>query len=489
VRIALITSSTARELVESYVRTKAGVPALEITVIDIPVHAISMLSTETIARIIGKNVSLAERLKGNDVILVPGSVRGDTSVISQILGKPVYKASKSLALLPQVLKHLASKGSLDTVKAAENVMTMSPPPVDYVEAFKVNGVSIPLRGPPMVLSAEIAYWADDEMFRRTLSRYAGEGAQIIVVGSSFESSPESLAEKVSIAVELGYPVLAEAPGRDHAREALNSGASGLIISSDSADGILELLPSDRVLVVGDRSVERLEKVVGKAVEVGVSRIILDPVVGIPLVDLSSTVERYRLASKLGFPTLFSSANVTEEIEADSHSLHALLVVLALELGASVYHVVEDSYKTIHSVSEAREALNLAVEAYTRRESMRGYHSRLLIVKQGSRPEGALIEPGERVDYIEPRWDRRGYVRIEVNHERGVIVAAYIGYDGSRVVVEGRHGPSIARALIRRVGLEAEHAAYIGYELAKAEMALKLGKTYIQDEELLVTPWG
>jgi dihydropteroate synthase len=38
-------------------------------------------------------------------------------------------------------------------------------------------------------------------------------------------------------------------------------------------------------------------------------------------------------------------------------------------------------------------------------------------------------------------------------------------------------------------LEAEHAAYIGYELAKAEMALKLGKTYIQDEELLVTPWG
>lgn len=488
-RVALITSRTAKELVESYVRAKAGIPALEIAVVDIPVHAISMLSTETIARIISRATGLIERFKESDVVLVPGSVRGDTSVISKVLGKPVYKASKSLALLPQVLRHLASEGSLDTVEAAEKIMKASPPPVDYVEAFKINGVSIPLRGPPMVISAEIAYWLSDEMFRKTLSRYVGEGAQIIVVGSSFESSPRSLAERVSAVVELGYPVLAEAPGRDHAREALNSGASGLITSSDSVDTLLDLIPSDKALVVGDRSVERLEKAVERALEAGLSKFILDPVVGIPLVDFSSTVERYKLASKLGFPMLFSSANVTEEVEADSHSLHSLLAVLALELGASIYHVVEDSYKTIHSVSEAREALNLAMEAYNRRESMRGYYSRLLIVKQGNRPERALIGPGERVDYIEPRWDRRGYVRIEVDHERGVVVAAYIGYDGSRVVVEGRHGPSIARALTRKIGLDAEHAAYVGYELAKAEMALKLGKTYIQDEELIVTPWG
>jgi dihydropteroate synthase len=48
---------------------------------------------------------------------------------------------------------------------------------------------------------------------------------------------------------------------------------------------------------------------------------------------------------------------------------------------------------------------------------------------------------------------------------------------------------VARALVRKVGLDAEHAAYLGYEVSKAEIALKLGKTYIQDEDLLVTPWG
>ncbi len=487
--VALITSKTARELVESYVKTITGIPALEITIVDLPVHAISMLSTDTIARMISARRDIIVKLSESDVILVPGSVKGDTNVISRILGKPVYKASKALALLPQVLKYLASGGSLDTVEIAENIMTLKPPSMDYIEAFKVNGVSIPLRGPPIILSAEIVHWLQDDMFKKTMSRYVSEGAQIIVIGSSFESSSENLADKVSTSIELGYPVLAEAPTRDHAKKALDSGASGLIVSAESVENILGLLPSDRVLVVGDRSIERLEEVISKAREVGVWKIIVDPIVGIPLIDFSSTIERYKLASKLGLPMLFSSANVTEEIEADSHSLHALLAVMALELGASIYHVVEDSYKTIHSVSEAREALRLAIEAYTRKETMRGYHSRLLIVKQGSRPEKAMIGVGEKVDYIEPRWDRRGYVRVEVDHERGVVIAAYIGRDGSKVVVEGTHGPSIARALIRKTGLDAEHAAYLGYEIAKAEVALKLGKTYIQDEDIIVTPWG
>ncbi len=488
-KIALITSRTARELVENYIKSMTSLHAFEIIVVDIPVHSISMLSTETIAKVLGRSRDVLERLGESDLILVPGSVRGDTSVISKIVGKPVYKASKSLALLPQVLKHIASGKSLDTVEAAENLIPLEPPPVNYTEAFKVNSVSIPLRGPPLVISAEVVHWLHGDMFRRTLSRYVSEGAQIIVVGSSFESSPEVLAEKVSVAVELGHPVLAEAPSPDHARKALDSGASGLMVSTDLVDSIIDLLPSDRVLVVGDRSVERLREAVLRAREVGVWRIIIDPVVGVPLVDFSQTVDRYRRASELGLPMLFSSANVTEEVEADSHGLHALLSIIALELGASVYHVVEDSYKTVHSVSEAREAIRLAVEAYARRESMRGYYSRLLVVKQASRPEGSTIGPGERVGYIEPRWDRRGYVRVEVDHERGVIVAAYIGYDGSKIVVEGTHGPSIARALIRKAGLDAEHAAYLGYEVAKAEIALKLGKTFIQDEDLLVTPWG
>ena len=488
-RVALLTSRTARDMVEGYVKSHIAIPGVEVSVIDIPVHAISMLSANTIAKIVARSRDVMEKLREADLVLVPGSVSGDTRVIADVIGKPVYKASKALTLLPQVLKHVASGGSLDTLVNAENIVSLPPPPIDYVEAFKLNGVSIPLRGPPLVISAEATYKLALEDFKKVIARYTREGAQLLVVGSSFDTSPEELSRKVSIAVELGYPVLAEAPTRDHAKAALDSGAVGLVISSDSVAYVAGFLGSGEALVIGDRSVEKLEKAVGEAREVGVSKIIVDPVVGIPLVDFSETVARYRLASKLNLPMLFSSANVTEDVEADSHGIHAILVVLAVELGASIYHVVEDSYKTVYSVSEAREALRLAVEAYRRRESMRGYYSRLLIVKQPNPPEKPTLEGGERVGYLEPRWDRRGYVRVEVDHERGVIIVAYIGYDGSRVVVEGSHGPSLARAIVRKAGLDAEHAAYVGYEIAKAEIALRLGKTYIQDEDLIVTPWG
>jgi hypothetical protein len=55
VRIALVTSRAARELVESYVRATASLRAFEVTVVDIPVHSISMLPAETIAKVIGRS--------------------------------------------------------------------------------------------------------------------------------------------------------------------------------------------------------------------------------------------------------------------------------------------------------------------------------------------------------------------------------------------------------------------------------------------------
>jgi len=50
-------------------------------------------------------------------------------------------------------------------------------------------------------------------------------------------------------------------------------------------------------------------------------------------------------------------------------------------------------------------------------------------------------------------------------------------------MRGRNGLYLARELCRTVNPEPEHAAYIGYELAKAEIALILDKNYTQDSPL------
>jgi dihydropteroate synthase len=54
----------------------------------------------------------------------------------------------------------------------------------------------------------------------------------------------------------------------------------------------------------------------------------------------------------------------------------------------------------------------------------------------------------------------------------------------REVVKGKDATSVYGTLIE-MGLvtRLDHAAYLGRELAKAEIALKLGRSYIQDQPL------
>jgi len=490
VKVTLLTSRVAKDILVEYMKT-FKLENVEVNIVDLPVHSISMLSAENIAKIVSRKSVVRDKLGESEIILIPGSVSGDAKVISDVIDRPVFKASRTIVHLPQVLKYITEGGKLDTIKPAEDIITLSEPRYEYTEAFKVNGLSIPLRGPPIILASEAIARLKGEEFKESIARFLREGAKIIVVGSSFDTQPEELESKVRLVADISYPILVEAPSRSHAYRALDAGAQGVITSCDIIEEISGYLSKDHLLVIGDRSIDSLVKALEFTRSIGLYKVIIDPVVGIPLIDFSSTIYRYSEASKLRVPLWFSSANVIEEVEADSHSLHAILASLALELGASIYSVVEDSYKSIHSTAEAREALRVASQAYSMKSTMRGSYSSLLIVKSSSQPEQAPQEYtsiAEPVNYIEPYWDKRGYLRIFVDHKNKVIIAAYIMHRGGIIAVKGRSATSIARALIRKASLDPEHSAYLGYELSKAELALKLSLPYIQDEPLLKTPW-
>ncbi len=487
-RIAVVTSRTAKPIIEEVLR---GLQDVEI--VALPVHAISFLDAEALARIIERNRDALSRLRRADVVLVPGSVKGDVSSVEKIVGKPVFKASKSPALLPSIISYVARGGSLSRVEPAESYVAVEGS-YDFEEAFSIGGVRVPLRPPPVVLAAEVPPGRAPGEASREASRLLRDGADILVVGVGFDEAPGVTGSRVEAVVEAarGAPVLSEAPSRLHAEAAVAGGASGLVVSASSVEWALEVLPPRGALVVGSSDLDELGRAAARALEAGVKRVVLDPVLGLPLIGFVESLERIRKASsRFELPIAFTAANFVEEMEADTHGIHAVLAVAAVEAGASVYYVVEDSYKSYRSVAEAREALRLASEAARLRSTPRGLPSRLYVVKQPVRPPRE--DPGveaERVGYVEPRWDRRGYVRVYVDHERGVIVAVYRLYTGRVVAaVEGRHAPSVARALVRAAGLDPEHAAYLGYELAKAELALALGKSYTQDEPVIVPVWG
>ena len=217
---------------------------------------------------------------------------------------------------------------------------------------------------------------------------------------------------------------------------------------------------------------------------------LDPIVEVPPLGMMRSLSRYlEASSKLRSPILFSAADVTEDVEADTLGVHALLSLMAVELRASAYLVVEETYKSYRSTAEAREALRLAETAWQLRSTERGMFSRLLVVKQDVRPPRAVqAAEAEEVGYVEPKVSADKYVVINADHERGRVVVTFFRDGSPQGAVAGRHALSVARAAVRRFGLDPEHAAYLGYELAKAEISLKLGKTYVQDEPLIVVPW-
>ena len=484
-RVAIITSRAAaghiRRLVEGL---------SDVVVVELPVNVAGLLTARAIAAILGRRRDLLEAARSGDVVLIPGGVRGDARVIAEVVGRPVFKGTRSSGAIPFLVRYLRSGGRLDAERPAEEVLGRLPTLGPGEEAFRVGPVPVPRRGPPAVLAAEIPPEARDEDVHLEAERLAGDGARIIVVGARPDWEPGRLAWRVSRAADAvpgGVAVAAEAPSLAHARAAVAAGAEALWTGPAAA---LEAAEAglDAAIVVGDRSLDVLASVVAELEELGHRRVAVDPVLDVPPLGMAESLDRHRAALGLGVPLAFSAANAASEVEADTHGVHAVLALLAAELRASIYLVVEDSWKTRRSTAEALEALRLAWEAWRRGSSERGLFSRLLVVKQASRPPSADSRGAEDAGCVEPRMDPRGYLVIGVDHDRGFIVVEWRPFRGGPVRLRGKHATSLARALVRRVGLDAEHAAYLGYELAKAEMALALGRGYTQDEPLMVPVW-
>ncbi|TRM87614.1 hypothetical protein DJ521_03340 [Sulfolobus sp. E3] len=83
------------------------------------------------------------------------------------------------------------------------------------------------------------------------------------------------------------------------------------------------------------------------------------------------------------------------------------------------------------------------------------------------------------DKIDPIMDQ-GYAKVFIADD-GIGIE---WYGKERVTIKGKDALSLGRALLRRINeVSKEHALYIGYELAKAEIAYQLDKNYIQDKPL------
>lgn len=79
-------------------------------------------------------------------------------------------------------------------------------------------------------------------------------------------------------------------------------------------------------------------------------------------------------------------------------------------------------------------------------------------------------------------DRAGYFVIIPQREREIIVVEHYSYENKLLrVIEGKDARSIYWTIIKNGWVtQLSHAAYLGKELMKAELSIKLGFKYVQD---------
>jgi dihydropteroate synthase-like protein len=516
-RALLITGLLAEKTVEQY--AKESSVETEVFALKVPVAA--LLSPQQIAKAIKTT-----RAGDFDVILVPGLIRGDTSVIADAVGTPTFKGSRYAADLPTVLGALG-RVKLSTVTPAcdllrEELRQKALRELDAVEKNRdvllkkpgnmlVGGLAVG-RDFPMRVLAEIvdaALIPTDEI-QRLAKHFVEMGADLIDVGMVAGESRPLDAKRAVEAVKsvLNVPVSIDTLDPDEIREAVAAGAD-LILSLD-AGNVEQIAPfaSDVAVVViptnqregifpakAEDRIRFLEEIMEKAKRLGMKRLMADLILEPSNVLESLVAFRDFGVRHADVPLFVGVSNVTELFDADSVGVNALLARLSSEVNASMLLATEKSSKAQGTVREEAAAAKMMFLAKKRGSVPKDLGIDLLFLKDKRKREEAYDEKREASAQVtvadeeseQAAVDPQGVFRITVDRNAGTIVALHFAKPEAEKpsnIVKGETAEAVYAKIVE-IGLVTmlDHAAYLGSELAKAEIALRTGKQYIQDSKL------
>jgi dihydropteroate synthase-like protein len=515
--VLLITGLLAEKAVERY----AEESSVETEVFALKVPVAALLSPQQIAQAIKE-----ERVNDFDMILVPGLIRGDTAVIADAVGTPTFKGSRYAADLPTVLDAL-DRVELSTVTPAcdllrEELRQKALQELDAVEKNReellkkpgnmlVGGLAVG-RDFPMRVLAEIvdAALMPTGEIQRLARHFVEAGADLIDVGMVAGESRPADARRAVEAVKrvVNVPVSIDTLDADEIREAVAAGAD-LILSADAgnveqiapfaADVAVVVIPTNqREGVFPAKAEDRirfLEEVMEKARRLGMKRLLADLIL-----EPSNVLESLLAFRDFGVrhpdvPLFVGVSNVTELFDADSVGVNALLARLSSEVNASMLLATEKSSKAQGTVREEAVAAKMMFLARKRGSVPKDLGIDLLVLKDKRKREEAYdpqMEAGAQVtvadEAVEPAIvDPRGVFRITVDRNAKVLVALHFAAaeaEKPTTIIKGETAEAVyAKIVEMELVTRLDHAAYLGSELAKAEVALRTGKEYIQDSIL------
>jgi dihydropteroate synthase len=439
-RVLFVTGRLAEPALRRVLTGTAFPFAHEVAVLKITVAA--LMTTTWIARHL-------EMPEGIDLVMIPGLCEGDPQVIVEKVGVRVEKGPKDLRELPVHFGRPAV-------------------PPDY-GAWDIEIVA-EINNAPKLTREEILKAAD---------YFHESGADIIDIGCTPGRTFPALGDVVRECSAAGRRVSVDTFDAGEIRTAVEAGAELVLSVNGSNIDIAEDLSGTgaRVVAVPDLGggLDTLEPTLEALARRGVPYLI-DPILEPIGHGFTASIERYA-ETRRRYPEaelLMGIGNLTELTAADSTGVHAVLIAICQELGIRTVlttEVIPWAHGAVKEVDVARRLMHYAIGQQT---IPKGVDDRLVTIKDSSalaysEEELRTLQEGISDPNFRIFADRNGITVL--NNERFV------------------HGASVPRldTLFAELGVEeATHAFYLGTELAKASIAVTLGKTYRQDGPL---SWG
>ncbi len=348
--------------------------------------------------------------------------------------------------------------------------------IDLPQFFGKNGKPPDFSKHDLRIFAEIVE-APNVPVERLIERareHKAAGADVVDIGCQPDVKFPNLELAVQALKKAGFKVSVDSGDVDELRRGAKAGAD-YVLSLDETN--LDAVAGTKCVPVlvpkphGDLA--SLLRAIDKATAMGL-KFLADPILDPIHFGFMTSLERYAelRRQRPDVEILMGTGNLTELTDADSQGVTATLLGICSEQKIRNVLVVQVSPHTLRTMHEHNAARRLMYRASQDKSLPKGYGGGLLSLHE-LKPYAQT--PAEIANVAKAIKDAN--FRIEAA-EDGIHI-----YNR-----EGHHVALDPFDLFPKLGVEANggHAFYLGYELAKAEIARALGKRYAQDNPL---DWG
>ena len=482
-------------LAENTVR-KAAVEKADVLVADIDIAA--FITPKKLTRAFEED-GLSKKY---DLILLPGLVPGDFSKVSDELDCKIRLGPKHAYDLGFVLRFaeevefsvkVPACELLADVRKGEALELIREAEEEAISPLSLRGVKLGgnsrMKVMGEIVGAAELNPADLEI---KIEAFIARGADIIDLGATLNTLPGQVRSTVFLAKSLtDIPISIDTLDPELIKEGIEAGAD-LVLSLNSTNmetaGSVVAKAGVAAVIIPDEgnSLESLVNNIESARRLGIERIIADPILDPVGHNITESIVRYHEFHRRypDIPLFFGAGNVTELMDVDTIGVNATLCGIGAETGASILFTPEYSDKAQGSIGELKKASEMMQLCRIRESSPKDLGIDLLFIKEKRRRPDSPLPKKVITARASKNWrqDPAGPIRVrivpdKINGNGGLIVAEH-----EKAAIAGESAREVMDTLIElELVSSLDHAAYLGRELEKAELALRFNRSYAQDD--------